>query len=202
MGANLGSLGGCSRCGWDPRSDRLQQGWCRKYLGSQVESGAAGLAHGAAWNGQRWDGLGLLQQKLAAFPTGNREAPTWPHSSLLPGLWCGSLLCYRAGAWVAFCSFITLAAFGGRIVFKQKQRQDVRSRADSGDGLMHIPFPNSWLSTQKPWGVSKKPTGFLLICSAPLGQTLAATSPPPFQRWGWDCAGKMLSALKEAFRSC
>lgn len=48
-GVNLGSVGGWSHCGWHPRSDGLQRGWCCKCLGVQVEPGAAGVVHGAAW---------------------------------------------------------------------------------------------------------------------------------------------------------
>lgn len=48
-GVNLGSIGGCSCCGWDPCSGGLQRGWRCKYLGFRVELGAAVLVHGAAW---------------------------------------------------------------------------------------------------------------------------------------------------------
>lgn len=171
---------------WVPRLSLVLLVWCTVLPGM----GRGGMA---------W---GCCSRSWLPFPLETGKLRPGHARALCLACGVGHCFCYRAGTWVAFCSFITLAAFGGRIVFKQKQTQDVRPRADSGDGLMHVPFPNSWPSTQKPWGVSKKPPGFLLVCSAPLGQTLAATSPPPFQRWGWDCAGKMLSALKEAFRSC
>lgn len=47
-------------------------------MASRVEPGAAGLAHGATE-------VVVEVGQPSAFPSGNREAPTWPRSSPLPG---------------------------------------------------------------------------------------------------------------------